>query len=65
NSAASSAGLTAGDTIVSVDGHAIASTNDLNTAMRSTHVGDKVQVGWTDSAGTSHTASVTLNNGAA
>jgi S1-C subfamily serine protease len=65
NSAAAAAGIVAGDVIVSVDGHTINSATDLNTAMAATHRGDKVTVGWQDSSGQSHTATVTLTTGAA
>ncbi len=65
NSAAAAAGIVAGAVIVSIDGHTINSATDLNTAMATTHPGDKVTVGWQDSSGQSHTATVTLRTGAA
>jgi S1-C subfamily serine protease len=64
-SAAASAGLTAGDVIVSVNGRAISSISDLNNTMAATHVGDKITVGWQDSSGQSHEATATLTTGAA
>lgn len=58
--AADRAGLTRGSTITRVDGHAIATTVDLAAALAPLHAGDVVDVTWTDAAGTSHTAQVTL-----
>ena len=51
--------------IVTIDGRTISSVSDLNAAMASTHSGDKITVGWQDSAGQSHDATVTLTTGAA
>jgi S1-C subfamily serine protease len=65
DSAAAAAGIVAGDVIVTIDGHSISSVSDLNDAMASTHLGDKITVGWQDSAGQSHSATVTLTTGAA
>jgi S1-C subfamily serine protease len=64
-SAAAVAGISAGGAIVAIDGHTISSVSDLNDAMASTHLGDKITVGWQDSAGQSHNATVTLTTGAA
>jgi S1-C subfamily serine protease len=64
-SAAAAAGIVAGDAIVTIDGRTITSVSDLNAAMASTHSGDKITVGWQDSAGQSHDATVTLTTGAA
>ena len=64
-SAAATAGIVAGDAIVTIVGHSISSVSDLNDAMGSTHLGDKITVGWQDSAGQSHLATVTLTTGAA
>jgi S1-C subfamily serine protease len=64
-SAAAAAGIVADDAIVTIDGHSISSVSDLNDAMASTHPGDKITVGWQDSAGRSHLATVTLTTGAA
>ncbi len=61
--AASQAGLTYGDTIVSVGGHAITSAANLQKVIESYHPGDKVSIGWTDTSGQSHTATVTLTQG--
>jgi S1-C subfamily serine protease len=62
---AQSAGLAAGDTIVSIDGKAIGSADDLSTALSAHRPGDSVQVGWVDQSGQSHTATVRLASGPA
>jgi S1-C subfamily serine protease len=64
-SAAAAAGLSTGDVIVSVNGRSISSISDLNDTMAATHVGDKLTVGWQDTSGQSHDATVTLTTGAA
>ncbi|NMO91330.1 S1C family serine protease [Actinomycetospora sp. TBRC 11914] len=64
-SPAASAGLAAGDTVTAVDGQSTASADQLSSALAGHHVGDRVQVSWTDQAGTSHTATVTLAAGPA
>jgi S1-C subfamily serine protease len=61
--AADAAGLTAGDTITSIDGHTVASPSRLTTLLLTKHPGDQVSVGYTDQFGTSHTATVTLGSG--
>ena len=61
--AAQSAGLAAGDVITSLDGHAVDSPTTLSGLMLGYHPGDKVQVGWTDTSGQQHSASVTLGSG--
>ncbi|MHA7985397.1 S1C family serine protease [Rathayibacter sp. CAU 1779] len=62
---AATAGIAAGDTITAVNGTTIGSSSDLTTALGQFHPGDSVSVTWTDSAGTSHTATVTLASGPA
>ena len=64
-SPAAQAGLSEGDAIVSVDGHAISSSSDVQSAMGQDHPGDKVSVVWTDQYGQTHTSTVTLANGPA
>ena len=64
-SAAQKAGIAAGDLITSLNGTTVGSASDLTDAMDSSHPGDKVTVGWTDSSGNSHTATVALGSGAA
>jgi S1-C subfamily serine protease len=59
-SPADRAGLTAGDTIVSLNGKSISSIADLSAAMGSHHPGDKVSLGWIDSSGQQNTATVQL-----
>ena len=61
--AAASAGIGAGDTIVSVGGHQITSDSDLQQVIEGYHPGDKVTVTWTDQLGQTHTATVTLTAG--
>jgi len=62
---AASIGLAAGDTITSVNGQAVDTPSALSTLLRGNHPGDKVSIGWTDSAGTDHTAKATLTTGPA
>ena len=63
--AAAQAGLTEGDTITSVAGHAVTSATGVSSALASHHPGDKISIDWTDSAGQSHSATVTLTTGPA
>ncbi|MBT1620993.1 trypsin-like peptidase domain-containing protein [Curtobacterium flaccumfaciens pv. poinsettiae] len=64
-SGAASAGLGAGDTITSVDGTAVTSSDQLTKVVQSHSVGDKVSVRYTDSAGTAKTVTITLTAGPA
>src|SRR5215831_4870672 len=64
-SAAAQAGLTAGDQITSVAGHAVTSSSDIQSALASHHPGDKISLSWTDQSGQSHTVTVTLTAGPA
>jgi S1-C subfamily serine protease len=59
-SPAASAGLSAGDVIVSIDGQTVASASDITSALAGHHPGDKVQVSWTDGSGNQQQATVTL-----
>jgi S1-C subfamily serine protease len=59
-SPADGAGLTAGDVIVSVGNKTISSVDDLPTALDSYHPGDAVSIGWVDTNGQHHTATVKL-----
>jgi len=61
--AADTAGLGGGDTILSVAGHRVASGSDLQAVMRGLHPGDKVSLMWSDDLGQSHMESVTLTAG--
>jgi S1-C subfamily serine protease len=64
-SAAAKAGLQAGDTIMAVDGTTITSPTDLSTAMTNSKPGQQVTVTWSDAAGQSHSATLTLGTGPA
>ena len=63
NGPAQEAGLAGGDVITSLGGRTISSANDLTNAISQYHPGDKVSIGWTDSSGQSHTATVQLSSG--
>src|SRR5437763_5951631 len=60
---AAQAGLSAGDVITSLNGTTIDSPSTLSSTMVQYHPGDKVQLGWVDSSGQSHTSTVTLASG--
>jgi S1-C subfamily serine protease len=62
---AESAGLAAGDVVTEVGGTTIGSAEDLTGVLAGYDPGDTVPVTWTDTAGTSHTAQVTLASGPA
>ncbi|AMM20707.1 hypothetical protein AX769_11840 [Frondihabitans sp. PAMC 28766] len=64
-SAAAKAGLVAGDTITAVAGTAVTDSTSLTDAITSHKVGDSVTVTYTDTAGASHTVTVTLGSGPA
>ena len=64
-SPAEQAGLAEGDTITALDGTRIDSATDLTTALVQHHPGDQVKVGWNDSSGRAHTATVALATGPA
>jgi S1-C subfamily serine protease len=59
-SPAAAAGLAAGDTITAVGSTAVGSATALSTALAADGVGDQVRITWTDTAGTSQHADVTL-----
>jgi S1-C subfamily serine protease len=61
---AASAGLVAGDTIVSVDGQSV-DPNGLSSVLSGHHPGDTVTVGWLDGSGQQHSTQVQLANGPA
>jgi S1-C subfamily serine protease len=63
NGPAQEAGLSEGDVITSLGGTTISSANDLTNAISQYHPGDKVSIGWTDSSGQTHTATVQLSSG--
>ena len=64
-SPAASAGLAAGDVITSLGGNAVKSATQLSSLMVRYHPGDHVQVGWTDTSGKHHNASLQLATGPA
>jgi S1-C subfamily serine protease len=64
-SPAATAGITEGDTITALGGHAVTSADGLTKLMDRHHPGQRVSVTWIDSAGVSHTASVALATGPA
>jgi S1-C subfamily serine protease len=64
-SAAAKAGIVAGDNITAVNGTSVADATALSAALAKHNPGDQVTIKWTDSAGESHTATVTLGTGPA
>jgi S1-C subfamily serine protease len=60
---ASEAGLVTGDVITSFDGQSVDTSTTLTHLLVPLHPGDKVALGWTDSAGATHTATVVLQSG--
>jgi len=63
SSPAASLGLTAGDSIVSLNGAPIGTSAALTTALAPFHSGQSVTIGWIDTAGHRHTGTVTLMPG--
>ena len=63
SSPAQEAGLAEGDVITSLNNQNVASPSALTNLLEPYHPGDKVTIGWTDSSGQSHTASVQLTSG--
>jgi S1-C subfamily serine protease len=61
--AAEKAGLSVGDTITAVDGHAISSSSELSRSMLRHHPGDTIELNWSNSSGQSRAASVRLGSG--
>jgi S1-C subfamily serine protease len=62
---AADAGLQEGDVITAIDGKSVDSDNGLSVRLHGHHPGDKVTVTWTDSAGQTRNATVTLTTGPA
>jgi len=58
-SPAESAGLWGGDVIQTINGDSVDSSTTLTGLLDQHHPGDRLTVGWTDSAGQTHTATVT------
>ena len=63
SSPAQEAGLADGDVITSLNGQNISSADALTNSLEPFHPGDKVTIGWTDSSGATHTATVALTSG--
>jgi S1-C subfamily serine protease len=64
-SPAANAGITEGDTITSVGGQSVSSSEDIAHALVQYHPGDSISISWVDQYGQSHTANVTLATGPA
>ncbi len=60
---AAQAGLAPGDMITSLAGQSVDSATAISALLVGYHPGDKVQIGWADSSGQSHTATVELGSG--
>jgi S1-C subfamily serine protease len=60
---AAQAGLAEGDVITSLGGHTVDSATTLSTLMAGYHPGTKVELGWTDVNGQSHSVTVSLGSG--
>jgi len=58
--AAAKAGITSGSTLTSLDGTTLSSPDQVTSILSNHKPGDKVQAGWQDRSGRSHTATVTL-----
>jgi S1-C subfamily serine protease len=64
-SPAEQAGLTRGDTVVAVDGTAVDTASAVTAVLDGHHPGDRVVIGWTDTSGQAHRATVRLAAGPA
>jgi S1-C subfamily serine protease len=62
-SPAAGAGIGVGSVITALDGTAVSSNSALRNAIMAHNPGSSVSVSWTDTAGASHTATVTLASG--
>jgi S1-C subfamily serine protease len=62
-SPAQAAGLAAGTVIESVNGQSIDSPTTLTEVLDRLHPGDRLTLGWTDTTGQAHTATVTATTG--
>jgi S1-C subfamily serine protease len=60
---AQKAGLQQGDVITSVGGESVDSETNLTKLLLTHHPGDTIKLGWTDTAGQSHTATISLASG--
>ena len=57
---AADSGIAAGDTITEVDGTTITNATQLHRTIAAHSPGDDVSITWTDTSGSSHTATITL-----
>jgi S1-C subfamily serine protease len=64
-SPAANAGLAAGDTITSVGGTSVSTSQDIQHVLVKYHPGDSIKITWLDQSGQSHTATATLATGPA
>ena len=62
---AAAAGLVQGDVITALGGKSVTSGTNITEILVGHHPGDKVSLTWTDTAGQSHTATITLATGPA
>jgi len=62
---AASSGLVSGDTIVSVDGKPVNSSEEVKAAVTAHRPGDSISVTWRDQSGQQHTTSLRLASGPA
>ena len=62
---ATQAGLSAGDTITSIDGSPVSSSSELTSDLGQLSPGTTIQVGWTDGNGQAHSTAVQLVTGPA
>ena len=62
---AAEAGLGQGDVVSALDGKPVSTGTDITEILVGHHPGDKVSIAWTDTAGQSHTATLTLGSGPA
>ena len=60
DSPADQAGIVEGDVITAVGSDSISTYSDLPDALNAYHPGDRVDIGWVDTSGQHHTATVTL-----
>jgi len=64
-SPAANANLGAGDTITSIAGQSVSSSEDIAHVLVKYHPGDSISVSWVDQSGQSHTSNLTLASGPA
>jgi S1-C subfamily serine protease len=51
--------------VTSLNGKSVTTGTDITNILVGEHPGDKVSIGWTDTSGQSHTATLTLGTGPA